>query len=110
MKQIETIKTGKNFSAVSVVGRDYRARAADETECDDSGQGVRRSGRGCYGQRTFIQTLVPGPGQWIPAHTQDTRGAVHHPEGRGTSIRWTARFSPSARAPSSVWLPMASVH
>ena len=82
MRQIETIATGKNFSAVSV-GK----------------------------MNEIIEHVLPmGPERTAVSctPTRRMRNCISSSKVRG-STKWTARFSPSARAPSSAWLPTASV-
>ena len=71
MKQIETIKEGKNFKAVSV------GKMSEIIEhVLPMGPNVTIQGKVFVGQAVWS-------GQWFPAYAQDARGALHHPEGRG---------------------------
>ena len=73
MKQIETIKSGKNFSAVSV------GKMSEIIEhVLPMGPNVTIQGKVFAGQAVGASSWS---GQRFPAHSQDSRGTVHYPEG-----------------------------
>ena len=75
MRQIETIATGKNFSAVSVGKMNEIIEHVLPMGPEVTIQGKVFAGQAVGATRT---------GQRFPAHPQDARGTVYHPQRRGT--------------------------
>ena len=134
MKQIETIKSGKNYKAVSVGKMSEIIEHVLPMGPNVTIQGKVFAGQaiGATGSEFSFQTLVPGQDSGF-LHTHKTHEELYFilkgegqyqvdgeifPVSEGTiirvapevSIRWMVRFFQSAKAPLSASLPTESVH
>ena len=104
MKQIETIKSGKNYKAVSVGKMSEIIEHVLPMGPNVTIQGKVFAGQavGATGSEFSFQTLVPGQDSGF-LHTHKTHEELYF------ILKWMVRFSLSARAPLSASLLMASV-
>ena len=72
MKQIETIKSGKNYSAVSVGKMSEIIEHVLPMGPNVTIQGKVFAGRRCYRKRVLVPDTRSRSGQWFLAYPQDS--------------------------------------